>query len=93
MKDLLGLESTGAGALIGLILAILVGIIIIGGIKRIASVTEKVVPFMAGMYMLACIFIIFSNFQHVGTAFASIVTDAFNPKAAGVGGFIGVVLV
>jgi AGCS family alanine or glycine:cation symporter len=93
LKDLLGLESTGAGALIGLILAILVGIIIIGGIKRIASVTEKVVPFMAGMYMLACIFIIFSNFQHVGTAFASIVTDAFNPKAAGVGGFIGVVLV
>ena len=60
LKDLLGLESTGAGALIGLILAILVGIIIIGGIKRIASVTEKVVPFMAGMYMLACIFIIFS---------------------------------
>ena len=93
LKDLLGLESTGAGALIGLVLAILVGIIIIGGIKRIASVTEKVVPFMAGMYLLACLYIIFSNFSQVGPAIMSILTDAFNPKAAGVGGVIGVLLV
>ena len=53
LKDLLGLESASAGAWIGLILAILVGIIIIGGIKRIASVTEKIVPFMAIMYLIA----------------------------------------
>jgi len=53
LKELLGLESTSAGAIIGVILAILVGIIIIGGIKRIASVTEKVVPFMAVMYIIA----------------------------------------
>ena len=51
VKQLLGFESTSAGAVIGLILAILVGIIIIGGIKRIASVTEKVVPFMALLYL------------------------------------------
>ena len=51
LKQLLGLESTSAGAIIGLVLAILVGIIIIGGIKRIASVTEKVVPFMALLYL------------------------------------------
>lgn len=93
LKDLLGLESTWAGAMIGLVLAILVGIIIIGGIKRIASVTEKVVPFMAGMYLLACLYIILSNFTHVGPAIMSIITDAFNPKAMGVGGVIGVLLV
>jgi AGCS family alanine or glycine:cation symporter len=45
VKQLLGFESTSAGAVIGIILAIVVGVIIIGGIKRIASVTEKVVPF------------------------------------------------
>ena len=46
LKQLMGLESTSAGAFIGLSMAILVGLIIIGGIKRIASVTERVVPFM-----------------------------------------------
>ena len=57
VKQLLGLESTSAGAIIGVVMAILVGIIIIGGIKRIASVTEKVVPFMAVLIFLhACIF-------------------------------------
>jgi len=93
LKDLLDLQSTGAGFGIGVVLAILVGIIIIGGIKRIASVTEKVVPFMAILYLVACIYIILSNFQHVGGAFMSIITDAFNPKAIGVGGVIGVLLV
>ena len=47
LKQLMGLESTSAGAVIGVLMAILVGLIIIGGIKRIASVTERVVPFMA----------------------------------------------
>lgn len=93
LKDLLGLESTGAGAAIGFILAIIVGIIIIGGIKRIASVTEKVVPFMAGLYLLACLYIIFSNITLVDDAVMAILTDAFNPKAIGVGGVIGVLLV
>ena len=51
LKDLFGYESTFAGAMIGIVLAALVGIIIIGGIKRIASVTEKVVPFMALLYI------------------------------------------
>ena len=57
LKDLLGLQSSGAGFWIGVILAILVGIIIIGGIKRIASVTEKVVPFMAVLYIVACLYL------------------------------------
>ncbi len=93
LKELLDLQSTGAGFWIGIILAILVGIIIIGGIKRIASVTEKVVPFMAVMYIIACLYIIFSNFSFVDDAIGLIISEAFNPKAVGVGGVIGVLLV
>jgi len=93
LKDLMGLESSSAGAWIGIVLAILVGIIIIGGIKRIASVTEKVVPFMAVFYLLACLYIILSNFSLVDNAIGLIFSEAFNPKAIGVGGFIGVLLV
>ena len=93
LKELLGLESTAAGAIIGVILAILVGIIIIGGIKRIASVTEKVVPFMAGLYVLACLYILGVNFSLIDDAFSLIFREAFNPTAMGVGGFIGVLLV
>ncbi|MDG1171566.1 MAG: alanine/glycine:cation symporter family protein [Polaribacter sp.] len=93
LKELLGLESTAAGAIIGIILAILVGIIIIGGIKRIASVTEKVVPFMAGLYVLACLYILGVNFSLIDDAFSLIFREAFNPTAMGVGGFIGVLLV
>ena len=74
-------------------LAILVGVIIIGGIKRIASVTEKIVPFMAILYLVACLYIILSNFSLVDDAIGLIVTEAFNPKAIGVGGIIGVLLV
>ncbi len=93
IKELAGWESTSAGAIIGLVLAILVAIIIIGGIKRIASVTEKVVPFMAVMYVLACLYIIFSNFSLIDDAFGMIVSEAFNPTAIGVGSIIGVLLV
>jgi len=92
LKDLLGLESAGAGFGIGVVLAILVAIIIIGGIKRIASVTEKVVPLMAGLYMVACLYIILSNFTLIDDAFSLIFTEAFTPRA-GVGGVIGVLLV
>jgi len=93
LKELLGLESAAAGAWIGVVLAILVGVIIIGGIKRIASVTEKVVPFMAGLYVLACLYILGANFSLIDDAFSLIFREAFNPTAIGVGGFIGVLLV
>ena len=93
LKELMGFESTGAGFWIGVSLAFLVGIIIIGGIKRIASVTEKVVPFMAIMYLLACIYIIFINFSLIDDAFSLIINEAFNPTAVGVGSVIGVLLV
>ena len=93
LKDLLGYDSTFAGAMIGLILAILVGIIIIGGIKRIASVTEKVVPFMALLYIIACLYIIGSNFSFIDDAFKLIITEAFNPTAIGVGSTISVLMI
>ena len=93
LKQLLGLDSTSAGAIIGLVLAILVGIIIIGGIKRIASVTEKIVPFMALLYLIACLYILLINFTLIDDAISLIVNEAFNPTAMGVGGFIGVLMV
>ena len=93
LKELMGLESTGAGFWIGVVMAIVVGIIIIGGIKRIASVTEKVVPFMAVLYLLACFYILGANFSLIDDAFSLIFREAFNPTAIGVGGFIGVLLV
>ncbi len=93
IKELFGWESTAAGAIVGLVLAIVVGVIIIGGIKRIASVTEKVVPFMALTYILCCLYIIFSNFSLIDDAIGLIITEAFNPTAIGVGGVIGVLLV
>ncbi len=93
LKELLGLESAGAGFWIGVVIAFFVGIIIIGGIKRIASVTEKIVPFMAVLYILCCLYIILSNFSLLDDAIALIVQEAFNPKAIGVGGVIGVLLV
>ena len=93
LKELFNWDSTAAGAIVGVVLAIIVGIIIIGGIKRIAQVTEKVVPFMAIMYVVACLYIIFSNFTLLDDAIGLIVQEAFNPTAIGVGGFIGVLLV
>ena len=93
IKNLFGYESTFAGAMIGIVLATLVGVIIIGGIKRIASVTEKVVPLMALLYILACIYILTINFSFIDDAIALIIQEAFNPTAVGVGGIIGVLMV
>ena len=79
------------GTIIGLVLAVLVGFVIIGGIKRIASVTEKIVPFMAIIYIGACLVIIFGDIQYAGAALKSIFTQAFTPQA-GLGGLFGVLI-
>ena len=86
-----GMTGGNARTIIGLIMMFFVGIIIIGGIKRIASVTEKIVPFMALMYVFACLFIILSNITYVDDAFGMIFSQAFDPSA-GVGGIIGVLI-
>lgn len=87
-----GLTGEASGSIIGLSFAILAGIVIIGGIKRIAKVTEKVVPFMAILYVGASLFIIFSKLEFVDEALALIVKEAFTPKATIVGGFVGVII-
>jgi len=92
ITSMLGLEGGSNGFIIGIVLAILVGIVIIGGIKRIASITEKIVPFMAGIYVLAALVIIFANFSDIGTAFGLIFDGAFTPMA-GLGGLVGVLIV
>lgn len=90
--SLLGISGGGVGFVIGVVMAILVGIVIIGGIKRIAKITEKIVPFMAVIYVVAALIIIFSNIQYIGAATSMIFTGAFNPMA-GLGGALGVIIV
>lgn len=80
-----------AKSIFGIIIAVLVGIVIIGGIKRIGQVTEKVVPFMAILYVGAALIIIGINITSVPTAFGLIFAGAFTPTAA-VGGFVGVLI-
>lgn len=80
------------GAWFGIILAILVGIVIIGGIKSIARVTDKIVPFMAVLYVAVALIIIIINIGHTGEAFKLIFDSAFATDALK-GGFIGVLIV
>ena len=86
-----GMEGGNERTIIGILMMIFVGIIIIGGIKRIASVTEKIVPFMALLYVGACLYIILTNLSFVDDAFAMIFKQAFNPQA-GLGGLLGVLI-
>lgn len=81
----------GMGPVFGIILAVMVGVVIIGGIKSIAKVTEKIVPVMAVTYVMAALVIIGINFDQVGDAFMAIYDGAFNAEALR-GGFIGVLI-
>lgn len=101
IQTLFGLNSAEAepgsliassGAIIGIVLAVLVAIVIIGGIKRIATVTEKVVPMMALIYVIAALVIIVMNISLVPEAIKTIMVGAFNP-AAGLGGIVGVIMI
>ncbi|MCB0630850.1 MAG: alanine/glycine:cation symporter family protein [Saprospiraceae bacterium] len=87
-----GLEGAASGSLLGILFAVLVGIVIIGGIKRIARVTEKIVPFMALLYVLGAGFIICSHFTLIDDAIGQILAEAFTPRATITGGFIGVMI-
>jgi AGCS family alanine or glycine:cation symporter len=86
-----GIESAYGGTLFGIVLAILVGIVILGGIQRIAKVTEKIVPFMAVIYVGAALIIIFMNAQHVPAAIAAIFNGAFTGIGIA-GGALGVLI-
>jgi AGCS family alanine or glycine:cation symporter len=97
IQSLFGLKSgesamaNSSGAIIGLVMAILVAVVIIGGIKRIAKVTDKMVPFMAILYLLAGMVIIILKFDQVPQAFYEIIVGAFSPMAS-VGGVVGVII-
>jgi len=75
-----------------LILAFFVALVLIGGIRRISNVSQIVVPFMAGIYILFCVILIICNITKVPSAIVQIVEAAFNPKAVA-GGFAGTMLV
>ncbi len=87
-----GMQGASSGFFIGLALAIITGIVIIGGIKKIATVTEKIVPIMAIIYIVASLIIIFANFSFIDDAFSMIFKEAFSPRA-GLGGLMGVLIV
>ena len=82
----------GHGLIFGLIMAVLVGIVIIGGIKKIAKVTDKIVPFMVGIYALAVIAVLFMNYDLIPQAFGQIIEGAFGWDSIA-GGAIGVVMI
>jgi len=75
----------------GLVMAVLVGIVIIGGIRRIAATAEKIVPTMCGIYVVAALYVIFSNYDAIPDAVRAILSGAFTPEAA-YGGFWGVLV-
>jgi AGCS family alanine or glycine:cation symporter len=83
--------GTGYGWLFGLIMAVLVGIVIIGGIKSIASVTDKIVPLMVGVYVAASIAVLVVNASLIPDAVMAIINGAFAPEAIG-GGIVGVIV-
>ncbi len=81
----------GKGWLFGVLLAVAVGAVIIGGIKSIGKVTSKLVPFMCGIYVVCALYIIFSHFSEIPMAVKSIIDGAFSMDA-GIGGLIGVLI-
>ena len=75
----------------GLVVAVLIGLIIIGGIKSIARVTDKVVPFMCGIYVVGALIVLGHHFTDIPSAFGQIIAGAFTKNAA-FGGFVAVLI-
>ncbi|GGZ33947.1 alanine glycine permease [Echinicola pacifica] len=92
LSSLMGINFQTNGFYIGIALAVLVAIVIIGGIKRIANITEKIVPFMAGVYVLASLIILGAHYDYIDDALGLILEGAFTPMA-GLGGLVGVLIV
>ncbi|MEL7222298.1 MAG: alanine/glycine:cation symporter family protein, partial [Bacteroidota bacterium] len=81
----------GQGWIFGLIMAVLIGITIIGGIKSIVKVTDKIVPFMVGIYILGALIVLGAHVTEIPAAFGTIIDGAFNADAL-YGGIIGVLI-
>lgn len=73
---------------VGILIALLVALILVGGLKRIGTVTEKLVPFMAVIYVVLAVGVLILNFRQIPTAFSRIFISAFNPRAV-TGGVVG----
>lgn len=80
------------GWLFGLVLSALVGVVIIGGLKSIAAVASRIVPFMGALYLLAGLVVIGINYQNIPSGFATIFSMALSPEA-GFGGVLGALLI
>lgn len=88
-----GAVGSSAGALFfGILIAALVGIVLLGGIRSIASVTSRLVPAMAGIYILACLVVILVNVTALPDAIGKIIEGAFNPEGVA-GGVLGALIV
>ncbi len=82
MITFLGSTFPLSNLIVGIVIAVIVALVLFGGIKRIGSVTEKVVPVMAVVYIIASLIIIFANISHIGNAFGMIFKGAFSAEAA-----------
>jgi AGCS family alanine or glycine:cation symporter len=89
---LFGADYSLVIAITGLIVTVCAGLVLIGGLKRIASVSTIVVPFMAIFYVIICAFLLLGNLSKVTTALELIVRAAFNPKAF-TGGMVGTIFI
>ncbi|MEU1890845.1 alanine/glycine:cation symporter family protein [Streptomyces pristinaespiralis] len=88
-----GMVGSSAGALFfGILIAALVGIVLLGGIRSIASVTSRLVPAMAGIYIVACLVVILVNVSALPSAIGTIIEGAFNPEGVA-GGVLGALIV
>ncbi len=88
-RQFAAVEPQSLNLIIGIVLAIIIGLIIIGGIKRIGKVTEKLVPFMAIFYIIGTLIIVVANIKNIGPTFAMIFTGAFGGFEAIGGGLVG----
>ncbi|MEU0983274.1 alanine/glycine:cation symporter family protein [Streptomyces griseus] len=88
-----GAMGSSAGALLfGILVAALVGIVLLGGIRSIASVTSRLIPAMAGIYIVACLVVILVNVTAVPAAIGTIIEGAFNPEGVA-GGVLGALII
>ena len=89
--ELFGQTVPVSSLMVGAVVAMIVGMVLFGGIKRIGAVAELMVPVMAAIYILASILVIGFNFEHIGNVFAMIFKGAFNAEAA-LGGAFGITI-
>lgn len=82
----------GSELWLGLVVALLTGIVILGGIKGIAKVNDKLFPLMAGIYLISALIVIGVNYQHIDDAFVAIFNGAFSPSGIQ-GGIVGVMII